>query len=79
MPWLWVAARADRAGERMKVEQALNRATNSAHLQNYAGALSTLALEALPPEVTPLERAVAAIDVFSVSPYVAVFGLMSGV
>lgn len=66
MPWLWIAAKADRAGDQQAVEEALGKAASASRIEAYGSALSTVALGALPGDAAPLEKAVAGADVISV-------------
>ena len=65
-PWLWIAARAERAGDQEGVEEALAKSSAASRVEAYASALSALALGALPGNTTPLEKAVAGADVISI-------------
>ena len=66
MPWLWIAAKANRAGDQPGVEEALARASTASRIEAYGSALSALALGALPGDSAPLEKAVAGADVISI-------------
>lgn len=66
-PWIWMASRAVKAGDDARTDEALDRAANALYLQSYAGAMSAAALDVLPHEVTPLEKAVAGADLVSIS------------
>jgi hypothetical protein len=76
-PWLWIAARADAAGDHMRTDEALRRAAGATRLESYAGVMSAVALGALSPQVTPLEKAVAGADLVSVARYVTPFALVT--
>jgi hypothetical protein len=65
-PWLWIAAKSDRAGDQQAVEAALGKASTAAQIGAYGSALSALALDALPGDIAPLEEAVAGADVISI-------------
>jgi hypothetical protein len=77
VPWMWIASRADRAGNHVQADEALGRAANASRLDSYVGAMSALALAALPPEVAPLEKAVAGADLISISRLVAPVALIA--
>jgi hypothetical protein len=77
VPWMWIASRADKTGDRVRADEALSRAANASHLESYAGAMSALALGALPSEVAPLEKAVAGADLISISRLVAPVALVA--
>lgn len=66
MPWLWIAAKAERAGDQQGVREALAKASTAARIEAYGNALSSLALGALPGDIGPLEKAVAGADVISI-------------
>jgi hypothetical protein len=77
VPWMWIASRADRTGDRVRTDEALSRAANASRLESYVGAMSALALDALPPQVAPLEKAVAGADLISISRLVAPVALVA--
>lgn len=66
VPWLWIAAKAERAGDQQRVEEALATAATAARIDAYGTALSATALGALPGDISPLEKAVAGADVISI-------------
>jgi hypothetical protein len=76
-PWLWIAARADAAGDRTRTDEALGRAASAARLESYAGVMSAVALGALSAQTTPLEKAVAGADLISIARYVTPFALVT--
>lgn len=59
MPWLWIAAKADHAGDQQRVEEALAKASTASRIDSYRSMLSALALGALSGDSGPLEKAVA--------------------
>jgi hypothetical protein len=67
VPWLWVASRADKIGSHERANEALGRALNASRFQSYVGMLGALALNELPPDVTPLEKTIAGDDVISIA------------
>jgi hypothetical protein len=77
VPWMWMAARADKMGDHVRADAALSRAANASRLDSYVGAMSALALRALPPKVAPLEKAVAGADLISISRLVAPVALVA--
>lgn len=77
MPWLWIAAKADRAGDQQGVEEALAKASAASRIEAYGSTLSALALGALPGDSAPLEKAVAGADVISIFPVGTPFEIMS--
>jgi hypothetical protein len=66
MPWLWMAVKANRAGDKQRVEEALAKASTASRLEAYGSAVTELALGALPGDSAPLEEAVAGADVISI-------------
>jgi hypothetical protein len=68
IPWLWIAAQAEYAGDQQGVEEALAKASTAAGIQEYGSALSELAMGALPHDVSPLDKAVAGAEVISIVP-----------
>jgi len=68
IPWLWIAAKAERASDQQGVEAALAKAASAAGIEEYGTPLSALAIEALPGDVPPLEKAVAGAEVISAVP-----------
>jgi hypothetical protein len=77
VPWMWMASHADKMGDHVRADAALSRAANASRLDSYVGAMSALALHALPPEVAPLEKAVAGADLISISRLVAPVALVA--
>lgn len=63
MPWLWIAAKASRNGDKQGVDSALAKAAAAPHIESYSDTLSGLALGALPGDAAPLEKATAGADV----------------
>ena len=76
-PWLWIAARTDAAGDGTRTDEALRRAAGAARLDNYAGVMGAVALGALSPQVSPLEKAVAGADVISIARSTTPFALVT--
>jgi hypothetical protein len=68
MPWLWIAAKAEHAGDQQGVEEALDKASAASRIEAYGGALSVLALGALPRDSSALEKTVAWTDVVAMLP-----------
>ena len=68
VPWLRIAAKAARSGDQQTVEEALAKASMASHFDGYSSTFSTLALSALPPDIGPLDKAVAGADVMSSLP-----------
>jgi hypothetical protein len=77
IPWLWIAAKAERASDRQGIEEALAKASSAPGIQEYGSSLSALAIAALPGDVSPLEEAVAGAEVTSISPGGAPIAIMS--
>lgn len=77
VPWMWLASRADSMVDRVRADEALSRAANASRLDSYVGAMSALALGALPPQVAPLEKAVAGADLISISRLVTPVALVA--
>jgi hypothetical protein len=77
IPWLWIAAKAERAGDQQGIEEALAKASSAPGIQEYGSALSALATGALPGDVSPLEEAVAGAEVISIFPGGAPVAIMS--
>lgn len=67
-PWLWIAARASRAGDQQGVEEALARAVAAASIEDHAAATYVVAMGALSGDASPLEKAVAGAEIISISP-----------
>jgi hypothetical protein len=65
MPWLWLAAKAQDAGDLQGVDSALAKAAAAPRMDSYFSALSALALAALPNDSAPLEKAVAGAEVMT--------------
>jgi hypothetical protein len=74
---MWIASRADKTGGPVRTDEALSRAAKASRLDSYIGAMRALALNALPPKVTPLEKAVAGADLISISGLVAPVALVT--
>lgn len=66
MPWLWLAAKAQHAGDQQGIDGALAKAAAAARIESYGSTLSGLALGALPGDTAPLERAAAGAEVISI-------------
>jgi hypothetical protein len=66
-PWLWIAARANRNGNYAQANDALSRAASASNFQSYLSVMSAVALDALPADFTPLEKATAGADLVSIS------------
>jgi hypothetical protein len=66
MPWLWIAARANRIADLQGVETALANASATAGIEEYGSALYVQAMAALPGDASPLEKAAAGTEVNSV-------------
>jgi hypothetical protein len=77
MPWLWIAARAEGAGDQPGVETALAKAATASRFDSYASELSAVALGAVPGGSAPLEKAVAGGDVISMLRVGTPVGLVS--
>jgi hypothetical protein len=77
VPWMWIASRADKTGDPVRTDEAFSRAAKASRLDSYVGAMRALALNALPPKVTPLEKAVAGADLISISGLVAPVALVT--
>ena len=67
LPWLLISSRADKAGDYLRADEALSRAARASRLQTHIDALAALALDRLPPEAPPLEKAVAGADLISIA------------
>ena len=67
-PWLWIAAKADDAGDQQGVEEALAKAAIASRFDSYTSTVAAIALGALARDVAPLDKAVAGIDVISTRP-----------
>ena len=68
IPWLWIAARAERAGDQQGVEDALAKASTATGTEAPERALDALAFEALPAGNAPLEEALAGAELISILP-----------
>lgn len=77
MPWLWIAAKADHAGNQQEVEEALAKASTAPRIDGYWSTLSAVALGALPSDSAPLEKAVAGADVTSIPAVGTPFAIIS--
>jgi hypothetical protein len=77
VPWMWIASRADKMHDPVRTDEAFSRAAEASRLDSYVGAMSALALDALPPKVAPLEKAVAGADLISISGLVAPVALVT--
>jgi len=76
MPWMWIASRAEMNGNFALADEALGHAANASRLQSYVGAMRVAALDVLPPDVTPLEKAMAGVDLQSIARIGSPFGGM---
>lgn len=65
VPWLGIAAKASSSGDRQGVDHALAMASMASRFDEYVSTVSTIALSALPRDITPLDKAVAGGDVMS--------------
>ena len=77
VPWMWIASRADKSGDPVRTDEAFSQAAKASRLDSYVGAMRALALNALPPKVTPLEKAVAGADLISISGLVTPVALVT--
>jgi len=77
IPWLWIAAKAERASDQQGVEVALAKAASAAGIEEYGTPLSALAIDALPRDLPPLEKAVAGAEVISAAPGGAPIAILS--
>lgn len=77
IPWLWIAAKAERASDQQGVEAALAKAASAAGIEEYGTPLSALAIDALPGDLPPLEKAVAGAEVISAAPGGAPIAILS--
>jgi len=66
VPWLWIAAKAERAGDQQGVEESLAKAASAARTDAYGAALSATAFGALRAIPLLWEKAVAGADVISI-------------
>jgi hypothetical protein len=64
-PWFAVAGKAGSSGDRRGVEDALAKASTASHFDTYAGTVGTIALNALPRDMAPLDKAVAGANVMT--------------
>jgi hypothetical protein len=64
-PWLAVAGKAASAGDQQGAEAALAKASMASHYDTYGGMVNAIALNALPRDSAPLDKAVAGADVTS--------------
>jgi hypothetical protein len=64
-PWLEIAARADSFGDRQGVDEALAKASQASRIDAYGSTVVAIALNALPPDMAPLDKTVAGADVTS--------------
>jgi len=62
-PWLQIAANADSRGDQQGVEQALAKASMASRIDAYGSTVVAIALNALPPDMAPMDKAVAGEDV----------------
>jgi hypothetical protein len=67
VPWLWLAAKADRSTDEQGAEDALARASMASRFDGYSSVVSEIALNALPRDAAPLDKAVAGINVIMTS------------
>ena len=58
LPWLWIAARARRAQNEAVSNEAMSQAARASRIASYSGEMAAVALDALPRDVSPLEKAV---------------------
>ena len=77
MPWLWIAAKAQRAGDQQEVEEALAKASTASRIEGYGSMLTALAIAALPSASAPLEKAVAGTTAISMNAVGTPFEIMS--
>ena len=77
IPWLWIAARAEHAGDSRGVEDALARASAASGIEEYGAGLAVLAMDALPGDTVPLVEAMAGAQVTSILPGSAPISLES--
>jgi hypothetical protein len=63
VPWMWIASRADSRGNQRLVNEAFGRAASASRMQSYSELLVELALDALPQDIKPLEKAAAGTDI----------------
>jgi hypothetical protein len=77
VPWMWIASRADKSRDPFRTDEAFSQAAKASRLDSYVGAMKALALGALPPKVTPLEKAVAGADLISISGLVTPVALVT--
>jgi len=75
--WMWIASRDDKSGDPVRTDEAFSEAAEASRLDSYVGAMKALALGALPPKVTPLEKAVAGADLISISGLVTPVALVT--
>jgi hypothetical protein len=68
VPWLWIAAKASNSGNQEDAEEALAKASMASRLDEYNSAFTAIALSALPRDISPLDKAVAGVDVISTRP-----------
>jgi hypothetical protein len=66
IPWLWIAARANRISDAQGVETALANASAATEIQEYEPDLYVQAMGALPSDAFPLDKAAAGTEVDSV-------------
>lgn len=64
-PWLEIAAKADSSGDQQEIEEALAKASKASRIDTYSSTIVALALNALPPDLAPLDKTVAGADVTS--------------
>ncbi len=76
LPWIWIAARANRLGNKARTDEALSRAAHASRLKSYLGEMSAVALDALPRNVSPLEKAAAGANLLSISRLGTPFALL---
>lgn len=77
IPWLWRAARANRAGDAEGVEAALAKASAAAGIGEDGAGLYMQAMAAFPGDASPLEKAAAGTEIDSILPGGAPIELIS--
>ena len=76
-PWLWIAARAAHAHNDIRTNEALDRAAHASRLASHLDEMVALALDALPPNVSPLEKAAAEGNLASIARLGSPFELLN--
>jgi len=64
-PWLNIAAKADSFGDQQGVDEALAKASKASRIDTYGSTVVAIALNALPPDMAPLDKSVAGAEVIS--------------